>query len=135
MFAEVADETVLLTKQDLVVIPMRELTPRVPSLCCVMLDQDFGIMLKRAIATYSVRCVLLLVVAFKDLMRRFSRINAVRLFATANNILLLHSIIDTDMPKWRAPRLINTQATLKMFDRFFAIRRIFRQTNTLENSV
>ena len=64
-----------------------------------MLFQYLGIMLKRAITTYSMRSVLLLVVAFKDLMRCFGRINAVRLFATANHILLLHSIIDTDMPE------------------------------------
>ena len=47
----------------------------------------------------------------------------------------IHDIIDSDVPERRSSSPINTQATLKMLDRFLAVRRILSQPNTLENSV
>ena len=56
-----------------------------------------------------------------DLFSDFCSLDPVRLFRAANNILLLHSIIDTSVPEWGSASLIDTQTTPQMLDRLLAV--------------
>ena len=78
------------------------------------------------------RCILLLLVSVDNLFCDLSRFDPVRLFRAPNNILLLHSIIDTDMPERGATSLINRKTTPQMLDRLLAVQRFFSQANALD---
>ena len=76
--------------------------------------------------------VLLLLVCVEDLFSRFCSLYAVRLFGAADDIFLLHSIIDTSVPERGATCLVDAQATPQVSDRLLAVERFLSQSKPLD---